>query len=201
MRHFILSQVGITMVLAMLCFHCSGQTDQASDEVISLGLPYLHDKKICQDLFIKNGNIKVAAITITCIDVTKEDSTQVYSINIPGSKSKRKEVFYSNLHLSTKDKGSTFHSLYRKIILNNYSLPAGTYHTYLTLQLKNNRIIKKAFIQHVDSLLSENAAARKEFDNIYNPPGKTFLGVSLSRLKPPPGAKNVRSAIKRSSGK
>lgn len=175
---------------------------QLPGEVISLGLPYLDENKIYQDLFIENSNIKIIAITVTCFDVTNgQDSTRVYFIKPGEHKTKKREVFYSNLQLSTKEEGSTFNPLYRKIILNNYGLPAGDYCTYLTLQLEDT-IIKKAFIHHVDSLLSANSAAHKEFENTYNPqPGKSFLGVSLSSSKASSGFSNPRSTIKKFSRK
>ena len=165
---------------------CSTAWGQAQRDVISLGIPYTQHKRIFQDLFVSNDTSKIIGATITCYDIAA-DSSLAYSVKIKlhNKKKKKNELYYKNLHLTHSEKGSTFNPLYKDIIRKTKSLPAGTYHTYLTLHFKDTIIIKY-FIQNIDSAFSAHSPVRKQFDDIYTAtPRKKFLGLSpnTSRLK------------------
>lgn len=188
------------LLTCLLLFLCSTVYAQVSGEVISLGVPYVQQDEIYQDLFIKDAGTKVVSITIACFDVTKEhDSTQVYLLKAGATKSKKKKVYYSSVHIDTKDEGAKFQPLYKKILLKNHNLPVGVYHTYLTVQLKGDHVINKMFVYHIDSLLHTSSPTNKQFDNAYNPKVKSFLGAIVSRQTAPSGLSNARSAIKKSA--
>lgn len=187
------------LLTCLLLFLCSTLYAQVSREVISLGLPYVQQDEIYQDLFIKDAGIKAISITVACFDVTKaHDSALVYLIKRSGSKSKKKKIYFSSIELDAVEEGSKFQPLYKKILLKNHSLPAGNYHAYLTIKLKDNSTIHKIFVYHVDSLLNAGSPTNKLFDNIYNPKARSFLGKLSGVPKVSPGLSNARSTIRKS---
>jgi hypothetical protein len=162
-------------------FLCASVYAQDSHVLISVSAPYVHDRKLYQDLFINKNDVKISSVTIACYDVTNpSDSIKVYAIKAKGVKSKRKEAYYADIQLSTKEKGSVFQSPYEKILQKNTSLPAGDYCTYVTIRLKDS-VITRSFIHHIDSLLGSGTAAHKEFENIYNPGTKKSKFTSAGK--------------------
>lgn len=163
------------------------------------GLPYAHHKKIYQDLFIKNGGNKIKTVTISCFDVTGQDTIPVSSVSLKGRKLRRKKS-YVNINMDSGGDSVTIHPLYKKIVLGNNNLPAGEYRIHLTVQYKDS-VNRKEYGRTVDSMLSSGSGARRLFDEIYSGQGsKSLLGFSSAR-KQSPSRNNTPLVLKKSSRK
>lgn len=184
--------------------HKKEQTVEVQNDsvVCYTGLPYLDERKIFQDIYVKGQHVKVRSVQVICYDITdRNDSVKVYSLKTDGFRVSDKKLYASPLSLNGYRPDTDFNPLYKNILTRNERLPAGDYHTYLTLALED-RTITRSYIHHVDSVLSVNSGANKKFNEIFTSEKKN--GLSKKLFKQAEGYKrNVQPSVtlQRSSAK
>jgi len=163
------------------------------------------NNELFQDLYYTlaaNAEKKTSDITlhISCFDITGDkDSILVYKKSGKVKVTEQSGVWHVRLSYADNEK-AVFNSLYKEILIRNKSLPAGTYHTYLTL-LSEDTIANTQLIRIVDSSLSDHSTAKKELETIYSPePKKNFLGV-IKETRTGSSVTNTYTTLKNSAKK
>jgi hypothetical protein len=191
-----------TLYIAFFLTLALGFVISVKAQKLTLSLPYNSDKSMLQDFILESGDYEQLHLLIKSYDVTGvRDSVLVYSYADSIQPKKQNGLLVAKLKHKQSDQQNAFNKRYKDILQKNNTLPAGAYHTYLTL-IAGKDTMNQLLIQQVDSNLDNHSSSRDELNAIYNPSnGKKILGISLDQSKTTAGlnkaANTVRNATKK----